>query len=119
MTRLAVRLRPDADAPSQAWLEQRLALFRRYCAPSVDAQTCSSFIWVLYVDESIPDWFTEAVESSVEHSHRLVRLQESWSEHQFRELAELTVGSQWLLTSRLDSDDALGVRYVDLIQRSV
>jgi hypothetical protein len=55
LTRFAVRV-PSFDgvagptAPlSPAWIARRLALFRRYCLPSMQAQTMRDFRWRLYV----------------------------------------------------------------------
>src|SRR5829696_790450 len=79
ITRLAVRLSDDAQLPSDRWLNSRLSLFRRFCAPSVNGQTRAPTCWLLLFDRSTPQWFVDACCAAVTVPHEAVRLQEAWS----------------------------------------
>lgn len=46
---------------SESWLTNRWALFERYCAPSVAAQTTTDFTWIIYFDPESPDWLKRAI----------------------------------------------------------
>ena len=45
------------------WLKNRVMLFERYCLPSVLAQTCRSFSWIIYFDPESPVWLLDWVRS--------------------------------------------------------
>jgi hypothetical protein len=45
------------------WLRNRVALFERYCLPSVAAQSCRGFVWIIYFDPLSPQWLHEWVQS--------------------------------------------------------
>jgi putative rhamnosyltransferase len=45
------------------WLRDRVALFDRYCLPSVRAQSCPDFSWLIYFDPESPGWLRDWVRS--------------------------------------------------------
>jgi hypothetical protein len=117
LTRFAVRLDEGSPVPADEWLAGRLEVFKRFCAPSVNSQTNSDFTWLLLVDEGVPDWVVEQVSDAVTQSHEVVRLTSAWRPEAIGELLTAKSTSPWLITSRLDSDDALGRRYIDEVQQ--
>jgi hypothetical protein len=90
---------------TDAWLEHRFDLFERYCFPSVAAQTCRDFQWLVFFDEATPE----------KQRRRLDRYRELAS---FRPefvtedtlldvVRERAAGASTLITTRLDNDDAI------------
>jgi hypothetical protein len=57
LTRFNVRAPALGSAAGQpaGWLDTRLGLFERYCAPSVVAQTEEDFDWVVFCDPATPE----------------------------------------------------------------
>lgn len=98
------------------WLQRRFELFERYCLPSVAAQTLKNFRWVIYFDENTPVDFRTRIEAArtvAPFTPYFTGLfpASGWprSLHELMPEAERT---PWLLTSRLDNDDALARDYV-------
>jgi hypothetical protein len=111
---------PAPQAPGrnrdEGWLRFRLDLLERLGAPSVRAQSTAAFRWVLLVDEASPAWVLERLEAITTDLPAIV----------------LPVGSQWraslddfltkrsltdiLLTSQMDSDDAIAPTFVREVQ---
>lgn len=116
LTRLAVRLEPGAPPPGDAWLRQRLELFERFCAPSVNAQTTPPDRWLLFFDEHTPSWFVDACTAAVTVPHEAVRLPGVWSAAEVARVVGERVTAPWVITSRLDSDDALARTYVETVR---
>ena len=102
----AIRLRPG-------WLAGRFELFEKYCLPSVASQTIKEFEWIIFFDNTTSDHFRE----------KIITLQKVFPFRaefthlsDMREIAPQAVrknhSANWLLTSRLDSDDILAVDHV-------
>ena len=95
------------------WLADRFRLFRDYCLPSVAQQTETDFDWVIFFDRETPAEFKQAI----------VDLQKVFPFHaEFTDLFMMPeiipavlpryADCDWLLTTRLDSDDILAVDHV-------
>lgn len=63
LTRFNLRLWPHnkrgESTRTEEWLRHRVALFERYCLPSVAGQTCKDFIWILLMDNESPQWLID------------------------------------------------------------
>jgi hypothetical protein len=101
------------------WLLPRLDLFERYCLSSVKAQRGAKFEWLVFCDDASPGWFrdrlaaygsvlnaiyisgpaTDAVIAAAVKSSGFVR-------------------SQYLITTRLDNDDAISRDHFSLVQKA-
>src|SRR6056297_2423472 len=115
MTRfnLATPGREAAMRNDPGWLADRFELFEDYCLPSVAAQTERGFYWILYFDENTPP----------EYKERITALRDVFPFHAYytglfpsegwpRSVSEtVSVETPFLLTSRLDNDDALSTEY--------
>jgi hypothetical protein len=102
------------------WLLHRTDLFERICFPSVASQTDQDFTWILWVDLETPS----------DVLHRLYRLQrqrhfevnfisyfdEAVAAEQVR---KYVTGTPYLLTTRLDNDDALAKDYFQILKLHV
>ena len=114
-TRFSVRMGGHRLTPE--WLQSRLELLRRYTLPSVAAQTATSFTWLLYCDESTEPAALEQLRLE-ERRLDVLRLALTGPERSPLAVARAAVreDADVLITTRLDSDDAIADRYVEAIQ---
>jgi hypothetical protein len=90
------------------WLENRLVLFKRYCLPSVIAQSNQDFTWLLYFDETTPrDYLRKIRDLIAGHENIKIRLGGLFTPkiHAADVRAELDPDTEWAVTTRLDNDD--------------
>lgn len=118
---LATPGREEEIRNKPGWLARRFDLFERYCLPSMVAQTNQNFTWIIYFDEGTP----------VEFKERIARLRETfpfvpfytglfpgdgWRKSVQAVLAERGLSPDFLLSTRLDNDDALANDFVERMQ---
>jgi len=106
-----------APVRTPEWLEQRFELFERFCMPSIAAQTCPEFTWLVgYDDSGTPPRYRRRLEAYEAAAANLRLVPESTS---FKQAIARLLGSRRcrLLTTRLDNDDALHHSAIALLQR--
>jgi hypothetical protein len=123
LTRFNVRWVEDANAPSigtdPVWLENRFALFERYCLPSILGQSRQNFTWLIFFDGDMPQPYRDRAAALASLASRIVPIfcgtlpielvQESVRK-------ALPQAPRWLLTSRLDNDDGLHADFAATVQ---
>jgi hypothetical protein len=103
------------------WLARRFDLFERYCLPSVASQTAEGFTWIVYFDAATPAPLRERIDACRRRFPFVARFvtrpgADVWP----RSLAEaLPARTPWLLTTRLDNDDALAIDHIARLQSAV
>jgi len=103
-----------------AWLEERFRLFERYCFPSVQNQTVRDFIWLVFFDADTPHLYR----NRLEEFRCLPCFQPVFVAHFDRDVFRETLATMgllsrpWLITSRLDNDDAIPANYIERVQNS-
>jgi hypothetical protein len=118
------------------WLDNRLKLFEAYCLPSVTNQSCQDFKWLIYFDVKTPTTFLDRFRALVSRWSNI----EVCLSHEFyvpgqvapfnrdppkrSEMIEdirarLDPGAQWVMTSRLDTDDGLRSDFVERLHAAV
>lgn len=123
MTRfnMATPGREFAIRTQPGWLDYRFDLFERFCAPSLAAQTNTHFRWILYFDEATPAPHRAHIETLRQrygfHPYYTgLFAAEGWS----RSLREtFAPETDLVLTTRLDSDDALASDFVARLHAAV
>jgi hypothetical protein len=104
---------------SEAWLNHRFELFDRFCLPSVRGQTNQQFKWLVFYDSQTPERFAQRLYRYAEWSNlRPVPLDVCNLENIRRAIA--SCGNplpEYLLTTRLDNDDAIHESFVDVVQK--
>ena len=106
------------------WLEHRFALFERYCLPSVVHQTCQDFEWIVLFDSKTPERFRARIDAYKKACPQLVPVfvepeRGRYFANIFRDEIVKRLKGERVLTTYLDNDDALNVRFVvDLQQRA-
>ncbi len=100
------------------WMNHRITLFKTFCAPSIAGQTNTDFKWLIYCDTHTSALFVESIKSST----MLIPQAELRFVNDF-EAMKLDVkqlissaSTPYVITSRVDNDDALGNTYIETIQ---
>jgi len=119
--------KPTADPDS--WMEHRLGLFEKYTIPSVKAQTCGDFQWLVVFDDGTPERFKERIERYPGPGCPMVSLYTAGAFEAFAERCEpsrvrakayiserLHRDTEYLITSRVDNDDAIHSDYIRQVQ---
>lgn len=101
------------------WLRDRVALFERYCLPSVRAQTCRDFVWIIYFDPQSPEWLRAWADEHVRQGEFVAVYRESVSREELLGDIRAALGrdpGDTLLTTNLDNDDSLARDFVARLQ---
>ncbi|VTZ25404.1 putative rhamnosyl transferase [Methylocella tundrae] len=102
----AIRLRPG-------WLDGRFNLFSEYCLPSVSAQTRQDFEWIVFFDDQTPEKYRRLIfELQGVYPFRAEFTAFFEMNKIVPQLVSAGEGAEWLLTTRLDSDDILAVDHM-------
>ena len=103
------------DAPT---LRERIDLFERFCLPSVAAQTNKNFKWLVLFDQNSPDFLKEKVAGYQTLKNFIPIFGEQYSRYYIRKLIyeHVSCPIEYLITSRLDNDDAVCRDYIKIVQ---
>lgn len=106
-----------ADGITRAWCVERLALLRRYCLPSIVAQSAETFTWLLLCDESTD---AETMAELREEERRLpaLRIEMTSAARPPKAVVRSLVSpdTEVLITTQLDSDDLIADAYLEAVQ---
>lgn len=96
----------------EGWLRSRVALFERYCLPSMRGQTAEA-TWIVYFDPESPDWLLEWIER-VNRDDFVPILRATVSPEELVADLRATVGAprDGLVTTNLDNDDAIATDFL-------
>lgn len=113
----AVNFAPSARRLDTNWLTLRLAVFEQYCLPSVAGQRGAEFRWLVFFDALSPAWFRERV-ATFEPLVTPVYIDGLATDEVIaRKVVETgLVSSPYLVTTRLDSDDAISRDHLASVQ---
>lgn len=96
------------------WLGERRRLFLENTVPSMLGQTNLNFKWVVCFDSRTPISYIDSLNPEVAYFEPLM-LGSDWHEG----LEGYLSGLKSVITTRLDSDDAVSPSYIDDVQRAV
>jgi hypothetical protein len=127
LTRFNVRFRDRFKEtrginPDTEWLNKRFKLFEDFCYPSVYGQSNQNFKWLVFFDQDTPEFFKEKIKKYSEWENFIpVYTDCVFQEGEFpKKLIELimsqTKKSEYLITIRIDNDDAICKSYIQKIQ---
>ena len=100
-------------------------LFENYCLPSIAAQTCKNFEWIVLFDSKTPDFYKNKIADYQLKCPQLIPVyvdprQGRYFAQIFRTEVVKRLKASRVITSYLDNDDALNIKYVeDLQQRAL
>ena len=102
-----------------AWMHNRLDLFRRYCVPGVANQTNKNFTWIIYVDTLTSPEFLTAIQQAIRQLPNAVISPVSHFEALMTDLRQLlsSAPTPFVISSRVDNDDSLGPAYIGEVQK--
>ena len=92
------------------WMEHRFELFEKYCVSSIRKQVSKNFTWLVLFD----------ADTSQEWLNRLPRMCKILRVIEWRkELQDYlnTTNKRWIITTRLDNDDAIAPWVIDDVQK--
>ncbi|MGG5357913.1 MULTISPECIES: glycosyltransferase [unclassified Enterococcus] len=103
------------------YLEYRFSIFEKNTVPSIQKQTNKNFEWLVLFSDQTPDFFRNKIERIQEQVPNLKPLfqskEEDFHDVLLRYLQENRNGN--VVTTRLDNDDALNIRFVEIIQKNI
>jgi hypothetical protein len=121
LTRFNVRFSTafDPRVLSPEWLGPRMQLFRQITVPSVASQSCLPDTWLVFFDKGTPeatrDEFRQlAARLPLLHAEYCGEFGPKLCVERVRRIMAPT--ADWLLTTRLDNDDALNRRFIETVQ---
>lgn len=118
---------------NEAWLEERLELFREYCLPSLLSQSFKNFRIILLIDQNTNPSFikklcglSNQIDPVLTESHietgddALCVIQKAMKDYlQSKILKDGESAYPLLCTTRLDSDDALAPDYMECLNEAI
>ncbi len=108
----------DPQLASLQWLETRFRLFADYCLPSVVTQTDQNFEWFIYFDDlTPPESLRRAKDLTAGYPNISIRTCASWNTPTLTKDVNAAVasGNSWVMTTRLDNDDGLHRRFIEML----
>jgi hypothetical protein len=99
------------------WLVARLGLFEQYCLPSVAGQVGVEFRWLVFCDAESPGWFKEKM-ATFEPLVKPIYVDGPATDEVIVGKVVQTglVSSPYLVTTRLDNDDAISTDHLASVQ---
>ncbi len=102
----------------EGWLRERVVLFEKYCLPSVLAQDCQNFEWIVYFDPESPAWLHRRIDTYRETGVLTAVLRTEVPREQLRSdiAAVVDPRTEVLITTNLDNDDGIARDFVSRLQ---
>ena len=101
---------------SDDWMQHRIKLFEKFCLPSVLSQTNQNFKWLILFDKETPDQFKSHISNLISKPNFEVIYLELYSLNHVKEIIEKRRKEDFIITSRLDNDDAIASNFIDSVQ---
>jgi len=114
LTRFNVRF-VGCEPPEDDWLRYRWGFFRDALASSVERQTVRRFQWLVFFDIDTPTWLRQEIDVLSEGLFT-ARFVASWSTRVAQHAVAEISSSPYLITTRIDSDDAIATQFIADIQ---
>ncbi len=101
------------------WTQDRIKLFNNYCLPSFLNQSNKNFTWLIYFDSKTPDEFNYLFEKLRDIDFVKLCFVDGYDQFAVKyleDIKKLSFGTEWIITTRCDNDDALQKDAVNTIQ---
>jgi hypothetical protein len=121
LTRFNVRVNYSASRTGidPDWLAHRFQLFEQFCYPSMRSQVNQNFKWLVFFDSETPIAFKQKIAGYAEWHHFIpvyVDGEFTSALNRTTVLAHLPQDTEFLITTRLDNDDAVSRDFIEVIQ---
>lgn len=105
----------------EEWLRHRMKLFRKYTAPSLASQTIKDFIWLLLCDPASPQWLYDEIEQTMGRQGLDFAIVDWYAKRGWFPAAreEMPEDASVYITTRIDNDDAIHKRHLELVRKEV
>lgn len=102
------------------WMIARLAIFRKYCLPSVSNQTNKNFRWLIFFDEATKQVHREIIKEMLANFSFIHTIFIPGASFKIKHLQQIKLllqqNSKYLITTRIDNDDVIHERFIEKIQ---
>lgn len=102
---------------TDGWLMNRINLFEKYCFPSIKNQTNQNFKWIVVFDHTTPETFRNIIDSYKYTYKNFIPLYTNCTNHMKEILKEIGSDSDYLISTRIDNDDAFHKNAIERIQK--
>ena len=106
---------PDADSSTDEWMEKRMQIFEDITYSSLMSQTIMDFTWIVGFDPTTPSKWRNKIKKfkGITPVYPVIPKDSSmiWS-HIIKEY----INKEYLLTTRIDNDDAFAFETVEVLQ---
>lgn len=112
----------DIDFPNRlkdTWLSLRFELFQKYCFPTLQAQENQNFTWLVLFDEQTPERYRTFINIYSKYRNFIPVYCGSYKTIMptvIKRMKEIALDVDWYVSTRLDNDDALSVKFVQCVQ---
>ncbi|MET3175524.1 UNVERIFIED_ORG: hypothetical protein ABIB52_003391 [Arthrobacter sp. UYCu721] len=113
VTRFNTRL---GERATEQWLRHRIGYFERLCRHSVVNQTNKNFKWLIYFDAERDEWFQHEVDRLAVGAFEPVWIDGPLSAEMAAAAVQERACADWVITTRVDNDDALSRDFIDAVQ---
>jgi len=103
----------------EKWMKERVKIFKKYCSPSVANQSTNEFVWLVCIDPNTKDKYRKSIleEKSKSKSIEVIEVDSLKSlTKDVKSYILNNVEEEFVITSRLDNDDAIEKNFVKDIQ---
>jgi Putative rhamnosyl transferase len=135
ITRFSYRFRKDDLVDkllNPARLDHRIDIFKQYCFPSIINQNIGNFYWILIVDPLLPVKYRQKLQELIDN-HKKTSLNKGprdiwlhnwdWDINKLENidwiLNYFDNKPKYLITTRLDDDDALSYDFIKMVQHNL
>jgi hypothetical protein len=115
LTRFSVRMFPDTVFTDD-WLAYRWGLFRDALMASLGRQSVDTFTWLVFFDAQSPDWLRDLVAETGTGRFTPIWHDGPWVHEPIRSAVDAVTSRPYLITTRIDSDDAVSRYFVEDVQ---
>lgn len=103
------------------WLKKRIEIFKAFCLPSVLNQKNKNFTWLLYFDQKTPQDTLHELNKDFEEFNfiQIKTMEGGFGELKAilsKDIRELVKSEEYVITSRVDTDDMLNESFIDKVQ---
>jgi len=105
------------------WLLERVEIFKKFCFPSILHQANKNFHWFFYIDSQTPDIVRKDLEDLFEQFSFIQLISHRYESFNITKYLQADINQylgsdfQYLISSRVDTDDMLHKDYISIVQR--
>ena len=101
------------------WLKSRIRLFEDFCYRSVMGQSCQAFKWLVLFDQQSPEYLRDLVDKYSEYENFVPVYMSTFSQEELCNIIRehLDKLPEYLITTRLDNDDAIHKDFISVVQQ--